>query len=190
MNTYALSNRYKPSRRDQALAMIIVIMFAMAINLTSGIVDTHLTMMKQMENSSKSFTALFSNCTESFCESNTDITVSVMEEYNQFVEDQKWKGPVLTKSRGTITGPSGKETFYNLNMTYVVRNMQRAGYDYEYWVRSDGVKMFGNYVMVAANLSIRPKGTIIMTSLGPGIVCDTGTFAKRNPTQIDIATSW
>ena len=44
--------------------------------------------------------------------------------------------------------------------------------------------------MVAANFSIRPRGTTIETSLGTGIVCDTGGFARSNPTQLDIATSW
>ncbi|MFQ9388929.1 MAG: SH3 domain-containing protein [Coprococcus sp.] len=28
-----------------------------------------------------------------------------------------WDGPVLTAFAGTITGPSGKETYYNLNMS-------------------------------------------------------------------------
>ena len=116
------------------------------------------------------------------------VTVSpVMPMYE---ENNRWKGPVLTKSSGTVTGPSGKETYYNLNMAGVVNIMRRMGYDYEYWVRDDGVKMFGNYVMVAANLNIRPRGSLIQTSVGMGMVCDTGTFAKRNPTQIDIATAW
>ena len=106
------------------------------------------------------------------------------------IENTRWKGPVLTKSRGTITGPSGKETYYNLNMAGVVRIMRRMGNTDEYWVRDDGVKMLGDYVMVAANLNIRPRGSLVETSLGTGIVCDTGTFAKRNPTQLDIAVSW
>ena len=106
------------------------------------------------------------------------------------IENTRWKGPVLTRSRGTITGPSGKETYYNLNMSVIVRMMHNMGYDYEYWVRDDGVKMLGDYVMVAANLNIRPSGSLVETSLGTGIVCDTGTFAKRNPTQIDIAVAW
>ena len=75
-------------------------------------------------------------------------------------------------------------------MSGVVSIMRGMGYDYEYWVRDDGVKMFGNYVMIAANLNIRPRGSLVQTSLGMGMVCDTGTFAKRNPTQIDIATAW
>jgi hypothetical protein len=101
-----------------------------------------------------------------------------------------WRGPRLSKGSGTIMGPSGKETYYNLNMAGVVRIMRRMGNNDEYWVRSDGVKMLGNYVMVAANLSIRPRGSIVQTSLGPGIVCDTGTFIYSNPTQLDVAVAW
>lgn len=104
-----------------------------------------------------------------------------------------WSGDVLSKSKGAITGPSGKETYYNLNMTSIVNAMRRAGYteeEYPYWVRDDGVKMLGSYVMVAANYEIRPKGTIIESSLGYAIVCDTGGFAKTNPTQIDVAVTW
>ena len=108
----------------------------------------------------------------------------------QTVDSKRWKGPVLTKSRGTITGPSGKETYYNLNMDGVVSIMRGIGNDDEYWVRDDGVKMFGDYVMVAANLKLRPRGSLVETSLGTGIVCDTGGFAKKNPRQIDIATTW
>ena len=107
--------------------------------------------------------------------------------------NNNWNGDVLSKSKGAIVGPSGKETYYNLNMSSVVRAMRNIGYseeEYPYWVREDGVKMLGKYVMVAANYDIRPKGTIIQSSLGEAIVCDTGGFAKRNATQIDIAVSW
>ena len=107
-----------------------------------------------------------------------------------YEEEHRWKGPVLSKSRGTITGPSGKETYYNLNMSGVVRIMRRMGVEGEYWVRDDGVKMLGDYVMVAANLDLRPRGSLIETSLGTAIVCDTGGFARRNPTQIDVAVAW
>lgn len=107
-----------------------------------------------------------------------------------YEEEHRWKGPVLSKSRGTITGPSGKETYYNLNMSGVVRIMRRMGVEGEYWVRDDGVKMLGDYVMVAANLDLRPRGSLVETSLGTAIVCDTGGFARRNPTQIDVAVAW
>ena len=104
-----------------------------------------------------------------------------------------WSGEVLSKSKGVVNGPSGKESYYNLNMTSVINSMRKLGYnetDYPYWVRDDGVKMLGQYVIVAANYEIRPKGTIIESSLGLAIVCDTGGFAKRNPTQLDIAVTW
>lgn len=104
-----------------------------------------------------------------------------------------WNGEVLTKSKGVVNGPSGKESYYNLNMTSVINSMRNLGYnetEYPYWVRDDGVKMLGQYVIVAANYEIRPRGTIIESSLGLAIVCDTGGFAKNNPTQIDIAVTW
>lgn len=99
-------------------------------------------------------------------------------------------GPHLTKTLGVFNGPSGKETYYNLNMSGVVRILQRSGIDGYYWVRSDGVKMWGKHVMCAADLNIRPRGSLVLTSLGTGIVVDTGTFIYSNRCQLDIATSW
>lgn len=104
-----------------------------------------------------------------------------------------WNGRRISRSAGSIMGPSGKETYYNLDMSVCVRIMRRMGFseeEYPYAVRSDGVKTLGGYVMVAANLGIRPKGTLIETSVGTGIVVDTGGFAKRNRTQLDIAVNW
>lgn len=104
-----------------------------------------------------------------------------------------WTGDKLSKNKGVVNGPSGKESYYNLNMTSVINAMRRMGYneeEYPYWIREDGVKMLGGYVIVAANYEIRPRGTIIESSLGYAIVCDTGGFAKRNPTQIDVAVNW
>ena len=57
------------------------------------------------------------------------------------IDSKRWKGPLLTRSRGTITGPSGKETYYNLNMSGVVNIMRAMGNEDEYWVRDDGCKM-------------------------------------------------
>lgn len=50
--------------------------------------------------------------------------------------------------------------------------------------------MYGDYVIVAANLDVHPRGSTVETSLGTGIVLDTGGFAAENPTQVDIATDW
>lgn len=101
-----------------------------------------------------------------------------------------WDGEVLTPSNGRIEGPSGQETFYNLDMSGVLNIMYGMGFSGDYWIRNDGCKMFGDYIMVAADLSIRPRGSIVQTSLGYGIVCDTGSFIYSNPYQLDIATCW
>ena len=101
-----------------------------------------------------------------------------------------WTGETLNSYNGIVDGPSGHETYYNLSMQGVIRIMQEAGYDYEYWVRSDGVKMYGEYVMVAADLSIHPRGSLVETSLGTGIVCDTGDFIYYDSTRLDIAVTW
>ena len=110
--------------------------------------------------------------------------------YGMHNELNRWKGPVLSKGKGTITGPAGKETYYNLNMAGVVRLMHGLGYNYDYWVREDGCKMLGDYIMVAANLNVHPRGSLVDISLGKAIVCDTGGFAARNPNQIDVAVTW
>lgn len=115
------------------------------------------------------------------------------EEKKPEIVETSYSGGKLSKSRGTIQGPSGKETYYNLNMSGVVSIMRRQGFsevEYPYNVRADGVKCLGPYVMVAAHLGKRPRGSKVQTSLGTGMVCDTGGFAANNPTQIDIATAW
>lgn len=109
------------------------------------------------------------------------------------IVETSYSGTKLSRSRGSIQGPSGKETYYNLNMNGVVSMMRRMGFsesEYPYNVRADGVKCLGPYVMVAAHLGKRPRGSKVQTSLGTGMVCDTGGFAANNPTQIDIATAW
>lgn len=99
----------------------------------------------------------------------------------------------LTKRSGVAYGPSGKETYYNLKMDGVVKIMRKAGYteeEYPYNVREDGVKCLGPYIMVAANLEKHPRGSLVETTLGTGIVCDTGTAMIENPDMIDIAVNW
>ena len=129
-----------------------------------------------------------------------DPTTTVMEtieiettQTETTLELYSWDGPVLNSRIGTIQGPNGKETYYNLPMHGVVQIMRDAGFseeEYPYWIREDGCKMLGNYIMVAADLSIRPRGSIIETSLGAALVCDTGSFVNYNATQIDVAVNW
>lgn len=136
------------------------------------------------------------NCT--FTETPIHVDLPPETEYHIYVlmgiVDKPYsEGDRISTSRGVYWGPSGRETYYNLRMDYCVSMMRDLGWDeehYPYWVREDGAKMLGPYVMVAANWSIRPKGTIIETSLGSGIVVDTGSFVSEYPYGVDIAVDW
>lgn len=99
---------------------------------------------------------------------------------------------VLSKYGGVNWFEGHKETYYNLPMEGVINIARSKGNfdEYEYAVREDGVKTFGDYVMCAANYTVHPYGSIIHTSLGDGIVLDTGGFALTNPEAIDIAVNW
>lgn len=98
---------------------------------------------------------------------------------------------VLTASKGVNYGPTGKETYYNLNMNGVITNAKNMGIEGEYWVREDGVKMYGDYVIVAADLNQHPRGSLVESSLGTGIVLDTGGFATNGSgVALDIAVDW
>lgn len=103
-----------------------------------------------------------------------------------------WDGAPLTKSAGVINGPSGKESYYNMDMSNIIAIAQNGGIEGEYWIREDGVKMYGSYIMCACDVSgtVRNRYDIVQTSLGTGICLDTGGFAASNPWQIDIATDW
>lgn len=134
-----------------------------------------------------------------YVEDNDDTTSDETNKENNTTEEPDktevttYSSGHLTPASGVYNGPSGKETYYNLDMSGVISIMRSMGYseeEYPYWVREDGVKMFGPYVMVAAELSSRPKGTILECSLGTAMVVDTGGFAANNPTQLDIATNW
>jgi hypothetical protein len=104
-----------------------------------------------------------------------------------------WNGSRLSPSIGVNQGPSGVEKYYNLDMSGCVAIMRNMGYDeinYPYWIREDGCKCLGPYIMVAAGFDVRPRGTLVETSLGTGIVVDTGGFAYEDPYMIDICVNW
>lgn len=106
------------------------------------------------------------------------------QEQTQNVQKYPSGGGVLTPSGGVNWFNGRKETYYNLNMSQVVANAHAMGIQGEYWVRGDGVKMLGGYIMAAA--SDLPKGTIVETSLGTAIIVDAGCAAG----VIDIAVTW
>lgn len=119
-------------------------------------------------------------------EDDSQDTSSDSEEYLTPV----YNGSILTASSGVNYYGSQRETYYNLDMSGCIDIMRSMGNTDEYWVREDGCKMLGNYIMCAANLDVYPRGSLVETSLGTAIVVDTGGFADSDPYQIDIAVTW
>ena len=109
---------------------------------------------------------------------------------NSYVSD----GKVLSKYHGVVYGPTGKETYYNLDMSGVVRIMRDMGFSGRrlsiLGQQMTAVRCLVHILSCAANLNYFPRGTTVASSLGTCLVCDTGSFAASNPTQLDIATNW
>lgn len=97
----------------------------------------------------------------------------------------------LTKSKGVYfftdsRGVTHRETYYDLPMSGVMRFCGGT-----YSVRADGAKVDqSGYVLVAANLNIYPRCSVVETSLGKGKVYDTGSFVNHHPHGFDLATDW
>lgn len=83
-----------------------------------------------------------------------------------------------------------KETYYNLPMGKICQIAKQKGIEGEYWETDEGLKMYGYFIICAADWDVHPYGSIVLTSHGPGKVLDTGAFKESNPTQVDIATCW
>ena len=99
---------------------------------------------------------------------------------------------VLTKKGGVNYYNGQKETYYNLNMSRIYAKADaNFGSHHKKWIRDDGVKMYGPYVVLAVPFDVYPYGTTdIPTSLGLGIALDTGAFAETCKNQVDIAVDW
>lgn len=94
---------------------------------------------------------------------------------------------ILTAGLGKIEYQGHTETWYNLPINNVVRRAQNMGIPCEYWVRDDGVKCFGPWVIVAAHPS-KIRYTRVDTSLGEGIILDTHEMPDEE--LVDIAVAW
>lgn len=95
---------------------------------------------------------------------------------------------MLTARLGRVNFGDHTETYYNLRMDRIVQRAQEHGIEGEYTVRDDGCKMFGPYIIAAADWNIHPYGSVVETSRGWAIILDTGTFEDR--TTIDLAVNW
>ena len=95
---------------------------------------------------------------------------------------------ILTAKLGTVNYAGHKETWYNLRMNRVAERADAYyGLSDVYKVREDGVKTYNDFVIVAADWSVYPFGSLVETSLGTGIVLDHHTTDKS---VIDVATAW
>lgn len=101
--------------------------------------------------------------------------------------------PYSESNTGTYYNAEGIRESYYYYQPHMVNYMRDLGYsenDYPYWVRDDGVQMFGEYVVVAADPSIYWYGDLIPTSLGMGMVCDLGGVSEEWYEYVDIGTTW
>ena len=95
---------------------------------------------------------------------------------------------VLTSTIGRIQFQGHQETWYNLPMHNIVAKAQKNGIKGDYWEREDGCKMYGSWIICAGAKD--RYGEVLETSLGYGMILDSGEFAKSNPEAIDIAVTW
>ena len=111
-------------------------------------------------------------------------TIFVVEETKTTTE-WWWEGEKISPNNLKVDGPSGIETCFNENIEEILDNMWNNGFIGEYWIREDGVKMFGKYIICKANPNNKSLGTIIPTTIGIAIVCDVNT--EEN---VCIAVTW
>lgn len=125
-----------------------------------------------------------------------DVKISMVESTKpeqEPVNESYHQEGILTAAAGVNYFNGQKETFYNLPMTVVIETARQkieGMENAEAWIRSDGAKMLGEYIMCAACYDVHPYGSTLQSSMGECIVVDTGGFALTNPNQIDIATAW
>lgn len=154
------------------------------IQIAENVIEEPVNCVKEIKN--KEIPVVTARSSSSIVDDSDDENYE--EESYEDSGDYEWSGKKLTKSAGVVSGsqtPSGyRETYYNLNMNGCLRAM---GLDSDgYGVRSDGVKTYNGYVMVASpNLSKYPKGSYIPTTLGMGYVVD---YCPSG--ALDIAVTW
>ena len=107
-----LRKRCKAKTYNMILSLYIVVMILANANLVYGISDIHEDRVKEAElfktASLKSLSTTFiTSAAESFSMDKMGFT----EKAASYFEEHIYRGPSLSKGRGTIQGPSGKETY-------------------------------------------------------------------------------
>lgn len=147
----------------------------------------------------------------------SNITFTLEDYVNNYRANPKWTSNYLTAAAGSITyyakdGRYTRETWCDLNPNNLAKLMKEQGIDLDFWIREDGVYMYGDYVMVAADIPHMDgteqaaeyrKGDLVETSLGTGMVVDlcgmaemvrkgelAGTKYSDVEVWYDIYTAW
>lgn len=118
--------------------------------------------------------------------------------YLEYLPEESLRPIVPTESWYYYDGPNGTEDYYNVPMEETIRVARAKGYseeNYPYWIREDGCKMFGKFIICATDYDVHSYGSIINTSLGKAIVIDTNYTVDKDDSwhycsDIDIATEW
>lgn len=97
-------------------------------------------------------------------------------------------GVMLTASIGRIQFNGHFETWYNLPMHNIERKAVENGYPDDFWIRADGCRMIGHYIICAG--AEDRYGEVVETSRGEGLILDTGEFVREYPDAIDLAVTW
>lgn len=114
------------------------------------------------------------------------IDYTLDQYFAEYGVSPKWSENFLTAAIGGIKylGSDGrltKETWCDLDPSNLATLMRKQGIDLDFWIREDGVYMYGDYVMVAADIPHMDgtqqaaeyrKGDLVQTSLGTGMVVD------------------
>lgn len=114
------------------------------------------------------------------------IDYTLDQYFAEYGVSPKWSENFLTAAAGGIKylGSDGritKETWCDLDPSNLATLMRKQGIDLDFWIREDGVYMYGDYVMVAADIPHMDgtqqaaeyrKGDLVQTSLGTGMVVD------------------
>lgn len=111
-----------------------------------------------------------------------EVQALIDQKYTYVYSEPTYSAPVYYEPSGDALNPYDGinyyngvlETYYDLPMEGLVDMVHALGIEGTYWVREDGVKMWDDFVIVAADFDYEPRGTITETSLGTGIVLDTG----------------
>lgn len=117
------------------------------------------------------------------------------EENNGYDGELKYDEPYnvtknrLTRSKGVVYYNGHKETWYSQEVLpggglTALNNNGRH-------VAKDGtIRDKDGYIAIAADLSLYPRGTVVMTSLGPGKVYDTGVSGQHFDIYVSTKNGW